>query len=181
MVKWSEWSPGLDNEENRLGEVYETAPIAGFSPYPFIVQVFENPKSPLALKEHCQTKRHDCIHVLLGRGFFVQDEAFVIGYSMGTSKTIGGFAKEYFKFCVTNLYPRQYKFTEKDVLIYDLGFFAGQQNKINLFNMNIEDMLEQPLGELRKKLNIDVLLLKKLYDIEKKIVDTKASRRLPGL
>ena len=47
--------------------------------------------------------------------------------------------------------------------------------------MNIEDMLEQPLGELRKKLNIDVLLLKKLYDIEKKIVDTKASRRLPGL
>jgi hypothetical protein len=33
------------------------------------------------------------IHVLLGRGLLAQDEAFVIGFTMGATKAVSGFER----------------------------------------------------------------------------------------
>jgi hypothetical protein len=178
-TQWRHWNPGLDNDNDTLGKVYATLPIHEFSSYPWIVRVVENPKSPVALKGKCSLFRHDLIHVLLGRGLFVQDEAFVIGYTMGTSKRIGGFEKEFFKFCAHHLYPPKYRFTKDDLLVYDLGFTAGQVNKIEIFDIDLESMLGEKLGVLRAKLGISTPLLRHLNSVERSVSTTTAGQRIP--
>jgi hypothetical protein len=177
-TEWVNWNPGLDNEAQTLGAVYRTLPTYEFSSYPTIVLALENPKSPIALKGKCNLLTHDLIHILLGRGLFVQDEAFVIGYTMGTSKRIGGFEKEFFKLCAHRLYPPKYRFTATDLTVFDFGFTAGQANRIEIFDVSLAEMLERPIGDIRKELKIDVELLRSLYAIERSMFRTRASARL---
>lgn len=177
---WQHWSPGLDNASDTLGQVYATLPTYEFSSYPWIVLLLENPKSPFALKGRCSLLRHDLIHVLLGRGLFVQDEAFVIGYTMGTSQRIGGFEKEFFKFCAHHFYPPKYCFNRNDLAVYDLGFAAGQANRIEIFNVDLESMMNETLGELRMNLGISIPLLRHLYSVERCLSTTTASQRIPA-
>lgn len=179
-TEWAHWNPGIDNGNLTLGEVYSTLPTYEFHSYPWIVLLLENPKSPFALKGNCTLLRHDLIHVLIGRGLFVQDEAFVIGYTMGTSRRIGGFEKEFFKWCAHRLYPSKYRFKKSDLSVYDLGFSAGQSNRIDIFNLPLEQMQHRKLDELRSELNINVPLLRHLYTIENIITPTRASKRIPS-
>ena len=174
--EWMHWSPGLDNDGDTLAQVYATLPAHEFGSYPWIVLLLENPKSPVALKGRCTLLRHDLIHVLLGRGLFVQDEAFVIGYTMGTSERIGGFEKEFFKFCAHHFYPPSYRFNRKDLAVYDLGFAAGQANRIEIFNVDLESMMDEKLGALRTRLGIPITLLRHLYGVERCLSTTMASQ-----
>jgi len=176
--EWKHWNPGLDNGHLTLGEVYKTLPTHEFNSYPIIVRALENPKSPIALHGSCTLLQHDLIHVLLGRGLFVQDEAFVIGYTMGTSQGIGGFEKEFFKFCAHHFYPKQYKFKKDDLVVYEMGFIAGKRNPNELYKIELHRHLNKTLDELRTTFNIDVPLLRKLYSVERHMIPTKASQRM---
>ena len=55
---------------------------------PLIIKLTENPKysSSRVFTGAVDLFTHDCIHVLLGRGLLLKDEAFVIGYTMGSAK-----------------------------------------------------------------------------------------------
>ena len=56
---------------------------------PFIIKLVENPKYDIGLfAGNVSLYNHDCIHLLLGRGLRVKDEAFVIGFTMGSTKKI---------------------------------------------------------------------------------------------
>jgi hypothetical protein len=178
-IEWAKWNPGLDNDDKTLGSVYKTLPTYEFSSYPAIVLALENPRSPIALKGKCDLLTHDLIHVLLGRGLFVQDEAFVIGYTMGTSKSIGGFEKEFFKRCAHRLYPAKYRFDRMALTVFDFGFSAGQANRIEIFDLPLRDMMDRQIGEVRSELGIDVNLLRRFYAIEQSLFDTRGSARLP--
>lgn len=180
-VAWANWNPGLDNDHLSLGEVYRTLPTYEFSSYPTIVLALENPKSPIALKGKCNLLTHDLIHVLLGRGLFVQDEAFVIGYTMGTSKKIRGMEKEFFKFAAHRLYPPKYRFSSVDLAVFDLGFFAGQTNQVELFDVPLGSMMNVEIGKLREQFSIDTGLLRRLYAVERESFSTRASARLARL
>jgi hypothetical protein len=65
---WRNWNPTLDNDHLTLGEVYESLP--GFPPEAIhpLVCLFENPESRLAFPGVASLRRHDCLHILLGRG-----------------------------------------------------------------------------------------------------------------
>lgn len=45
--------------------------------------LLENPDSPLPFAGKIDLYRHDCLHLLLERGLSVEDEAFVVGFTMG--------------------------------------------------------------------------------------------------
>ena len=55
---------------------------------PLIIKLVENPKyfTSKLFTGAVDLFTHDCIHVLLGRGLLPKDEAFVIGYTMGSGK-----------------------------------------------------------------------------------------------
>ena len=55
---------------------------------PLVIKLTENPKyiSSKLFTGAVDLFSHDCIHVLLGRGLLTKDEAFVIGYTMGSAK-----------------------------------------------------------------------------------------------
>lgn len=181
MVSWKDWSPGLDNNRMTLKEAQDTLPGNDPEAINFLVRLFENPKSPIAFKGAISLERHDCVHILLGRGLLSQDEAFVIGYTMGTSRHISRLELSLFKLITKKLYPHPYKFSEKDLVAYNLGIEYGKLTKaLPIFEFPFEEYMDKKLGEIRRLLDVRIADLKKLYAAEQVLVPgTKCSRRLP--
>ena len=149
---WREWYPSLDNDHLTLGEIYETLPGAEPECIHFIVRLLENPASPVALPGAVNLPRHDAIHILLCRGLLGQDEAFVIGYTMGTSKTIWDAQVWAFKKVARHIYPGIYRMSDRDLLSFDLGFGSGIASPArSLYRFPFEDRLDQLLGNLRRE------------------------------
>lgn len=183
QVSWKDWCPGLDNDELTMRQVLATLPAAPPEAIPWIVRLFENPEGWLRLHGAVDLAHHDMIHALLGRGLLGQDEAFVIGFTMGSTKAVSWAEEWWFKFAASNLYPVPYRMPRKILAAYDLGLEAGRRMGVrNIHRAVADSMLDLPLGELRRKLGIDAVLLRQFYARERAILrGTAASERLPGL
>jgi hypothetical protein len=180
-TKWWEWLPGLDNDDRTLREVLAELPAAPPAAIPWIVRLFENPRGWLRLHGAVSLENHDAIHVLLGRGLLDQDEAFVIGFTMGSTKAVSRLEQRFFKFVVSNLYPEPYRISRSLLAAFDLGVEAGREcGGRNLHLIHREEMLDRPLGEVRRDLQIDTRRLRHFYARERAALPgTLASLRLP--
>ena len=98
----------------------------------WLVWLIENPKSPFHLHGAVTLHDHDHIHVLLGRGQANDDEAFVIGFTMGDDDRIKSWEVKLFKFISRWFYPKAERFTKNQIIIFDSGFKYGQ-SKLNLY------------------------------------------------
>lgn len=94
---------------------------------PWIIRLIENPCSPIALPGKISLYNHDCLHVLLSRGVTLQDEAFIIGFTMGNDPAINRFYVWVFKFISQFFYPRKYRFRREDFSYYASGFEYGMK------------------------------------------------------
>ncbi len=179
-MSYRDWNPGLNNGDKTLGEVRKTLPANSPEDISKIVKLFENPKSPIALKGAVNLERHDCIHIVLGRGLLPQDEAFVIGFTMGTSKNISKLEKFIFKAASMYLYPKKYRFSRRHMKAYELGLACGKKSKASkIYEFPFEDYQGVKLSELREKLGIDIKELKSVYRKEQELLpNTKSSLRL---
>ena len=98
----------------------------------WLIWLLENPKSPFHLHGACKLKDHDYIHIILDRGQMIEDEAFVIGFTMGNDDRIQIWEKRLFKFISHWLYPKNDRFTKDHLEIYDQGFEYGQ-SKLSIY------------------------------------------------
>jgi len=98
----------------------------------WLVWLIENPKSPFHLHGSATLHDHDHIHVLLRRGQTNDDEAFVIGFTMGNDDRIKSWEVKLFKFISRWFYPEAERFTKNQIKIFDSGFKYGQ-SKLNLY------------------------------------------------
>lgn len=180
LLKWNEWSPGLDNGDMLLGEVYDSLPAAPPSAIPEEVRALENPESPEAFPGAISLERHDCVHILVGRGLLPQDEAFVIGFTMGASKKVTKLQFEMFRNLAVHWYPKPYNFSEEDLFSFDLGFAKGQNSEATgLEHFPFENFMDMRVGDLRKRLGINVHQLRAAFRKEKLLLpQSKASGRL---
>lgn len=182
-ISWRDWSPGLNNGHMTLREVYDTLPGASAVEIAWHVKMFENPTSPIAFTGAIDLAPHDCIHILLGRGLLNQDEAFVIGYTMGTNKEISHWQIWAFKKIAHYFYPKPYKFSKEDEIAYNLGIGRGLASRVN----NIQDIplftsqyLDLPIKLTRKALGVNIHQLRACYRKEQRLIPgTKESLRLP--
>ena len=78
----------------------------------WLVWLIENPKSPFHLHGAVTLHDHDHIHVLLGRGQANDDEAFVIGFTMGNDDRTKSWESKLFKFISRWLYSKSERFTK---------------------------------------------------------------------
>jgi hypothetical protein len=179
-LHWSDWNPGLDNGQLTLQQILDTMPAAEADQIPWQVRLLENPSSAIALPGAISLQRHDALHALLGRGLSNQDEAFVIGYTMGAARRIRSWQFSIFRVVATRLYPKAYRFKRSDLIAFDLGFAQGQRgNARDLHEAPLESFGARPLGALRIELGIDIHALHAAYRAETTYLpQTTASRRL---
>jgi hypothetical protein len=178
---WRKWFPGLDNDSLTLRGVLATLPAAPPAAIPWIVRLFENPEGWLRLHGAVNLADHDKIHVLLGRGLLDQDEAFVLGFTMGCTKEVSRLESWFFKYALSHLYPHPYRIPVRILAAFDLGLEAGREFGMRDVHLLLrKEMLDEPLGELREELGIDTRRLRSYYARERAALpDTEASRRLP--
>jgi hypothetical protein len=136
--------------------------------------------SPVALPGAISLPRHDVIHVLLGRGLLNQDEGFVIGFTMGASSRLRTWQYKFFRWIARRLYPRPYKFSDRDLIAYDLGVGEGQAHAaVDLHKQPLETYRDMTIRDLRAKLGINVHRLHAAYRKERVLLaDTPSSGRL---
>ena len=124
----------------------------------WLVWLIENPKSPFHLHGASTLHDHDHVHVLLRRGQANDDEAFVIGFTMGNDDRTKSWESKLFKFISRWLYPKGERFTKKQLKIFDSGFKYGQ-SKLNLYKRIGEfdwDKMDKntPLDEVKKSFGV---------------------------
>ena len=124
----------------------------------WLVWLIENPKSPFHLHGAATLHDHDHIHVLLRRGQANDDEAFVIGFTMGNDDRTKSWESKLFKFISRWLYPKGERFTKKQLKIFDSGFKYGQ-SKLNLYKRIGEfdwDKMDKntPLDKVKKSFGV---------------------------
>lgn len=158
LLKWNEWSPGLDTDDMTLAQVLASMPAAEAEEVPEIIRKYENPESPDALPGSVSLARHDCIHVIVGRGLHVQDEAFVIGATMGADSTFTEDTLTRFIEISTTLYPKYWRFEEEHIASYKLGvgfaFDHPKMRDIHLVPLENEEWQNKTVREIRRHFGI---------------------------
>ncbi|MEO1862305.1 MAG: hypothetical protein ABGY13_04425, partial [Verrucomicrobiia bacterium] len=140
---------------------------------PLIIQLVENPKYDLPGIDifHGATNldTHDYIHILLGRGVMIKDEAFVLGFTMGSSNRVTTTEERLFGFLTKYIYPKNYQFTDQDLDVFKdavrLGFISDCQS---LAKVDYKKYIEWPVQKIRDEIGLEVDLLKAYYAIEAK-------------
>jgi hypothetical protein len=140
---------------------------------PFIVQLVENPRYDLpgfhVFNGAVDLRTHDLLHILLGRGLLPKDEAFVIGFTMGSTDRVSQTEERLFAFFSKYLYPREYRFTDDDLRVFRdavrLGFVSDCDA---LSETDLDRVAELPLREARRALGIEDDLLRAYFAIEKR-------------
>ena len=182
-LNWDEWNPGLDTDDMTLAQVLATLPAAEAEDVPAIIKKYENPESPDALPGAIHLARHDCLHVLLGRGLHVQDEAFVIGATMGAASDITGEIVEFFIKVSTTEYPKHWRFQQAHIPSFRLGVGFAMDNlpaaDLHLIPLEEATWQAKTVRQARKELGIVKEELRAYFrKAELLVPGTRASRRL---
>jgi hypothetical protein len=175
-----DWNPGLNNAYLSLASIYQSLPGDPASTIPWYVRLLEHPSSPLALAGAVDLAGHDCIHILLGRGLLQQDEAFVLGFTMGRSGCCPAWQAALFRWCARHVYRGPYRFGPVDCEVYDFALAAARRLPgPAVHGVDVRAWLERPVGELRVALGIEPEQLRSLYAAEaQRWPHTLASARL---
>ena len=180
-MKWQDWVPRLEQGHLTLQNVYDSMPKHEPADIDELVRMFENPASSYAFPGAVDLFRHDCIHIVLGRGLLMQDEAFVIGYTMGTAKELISWDQaQCFKMVASVAYKKPYTFRRSDLIAFDIGFSLGIVDPCeHIYRFPFDNQMDIPLDELRELLGIDKRYLYSTYRTEAlQIPHTRESQRL---
>lgn len=183
---WKKWLISLSEENMTVREALESQSEAGSAEQikiPLLVRLIENPQYAIPhitiFNGAVTLNDHDVIHILLGRGMLPKDEAFIIGFTMGSSNKMSTIQKKLYSFIARYCYPRYYKFDCEDVKVFKKAAHLGYVSYCTPLNeVNYEELMDLTIKEAREKVGIEVDLLKAYYKAEKlKYPDDLASQR----
>lgn len=185
-MNYQDWHIPIDKNEISLAQARKNLATVSADQYdiPLMVQLVENPKYKLPgitlFHGAVDLETHDCIHILLGRGLLPMDEAFTIGFTMGSTNRVSTTEEQIFTFISKNLYPDIYKFTDQEVNVFKNAIrLAFISNCKPLDTLNFDSFLDTPLKEIRENIGLEINLIKAYYEIEKqRYPDSAASQRL---
>jgi hypothetical protein len=140
---------------------------------PFLVRLVENPEYDFPGIEifngAASLWTHDQIHLVLGRGLLAKDEAFVIGFTMGSTDRVSATEEWLYAVFSRFLYPKGYRFSAEDIRVFRdavrLGFVS---DCVSLAQADFRAVQDLPLREARRRLGIEEDLLRAYYAIEKR-------------
>ncbi len=185
-LSYRQWHNPLARDHLTLQEVRNSMSRvgAGQQEIPLMIQLVESPKYRIPgftlFHGAVDLEQHDCIHIILGRGLLELDEAFTIGFTMGSTKKVTTTEEQLFSLIAQYLYPKVYQFGEKEIAVFKdavrLGYISGCAA---LDEIDFKQYWGLPLRAVREKIGLEINLLRAYYEIEKKrYPDSIASRRL---
>ena len=173
--KVHDWFMPLSAGQRTLGDALRELAVIGLkqSDIPLIVQLVENPAYDFPGIElfHGATDlaTHDRLHIILGRGLLPKDEAFVIGFTMGSSDRVTTNEERLYAFFAKHLYPRGYRFGDDEIQVFRDAVHLGYVSDcISLSTVDLAAFDSKPLGEVRLALRIEEDLLRAYYAIERR-------------
>ncbi len=177
---WLAWYPGVEETDRSIDTVMRTLPATPAGQIPWIVKLFESPSSWLRFRGAIDLEDHDILHVLLGRGLQDQDEAFVLGFAMGTAKRVRWWEYYFFQFVIARLYPEPYRIPKYLHAAFELGVKCGRETgNQDLYRAPLRGLRSLSIAHARIQAGIDPLILKKYYRQEQLAIPTTiASLRL---
>lgn len=174
-TSWRDWSIPFECDSFLLRDVLQSmkSDQANQDDIPFIIQLVENPKYDIPwiniFNGAVNLADHDCIHALLGRGMLPKDEAFVIGFTMGSTNRATTFEQKLYSFVAKYLYPGPYKFNDDDIQVFkDAAHLGYISDCVPLDTLNYADYTDMTLREIRENLGIERKLLLAYYEIEQR-------------
>ncbi len=184
---WQDWHLSLQaGQHHTLREVLANIRnvAANSEDIPLIIQLIENPKFKIPgvtlFNGAVDLHDHDCIHALLGRGLLSKDEAFVIGFTMGSTNRVTAAESKLYAFAAKYLYPGPYKFDDEDIQVFKDAVHLGYiSDCVPLNAVDYRQYYDLSLTQLRSEIGIETDLLLAYYGIEKRrYPGSKASKRL---
>lgn len=147
---------------------------------PFSIQLTENPKYDIGLfPGYVTLQNHDTIHILLGRGVLLKDEAFVIGFTMGSTKKLNTLRERIFLLITRYLYPDGYRFYEDERKIFKSAVEIAKCMKVeDLSKLDFTKYLNYNIETIRQEVGIDTDKLRKVYALEKIMYTDPECQRL---
>ncbi len=171
--KVKQWHVSLADDEITLSDAYQNMQTIALKQdsIPWIVQLVENPDLDLPgitiFDGPTNLETHDLIHILLGRGVLPKDEAFVIGFTMGSSNRVGSIQESLYGLLSRYIYPKHYQFSKEDLEVYKdairLGYISDCQP---LHDIDFSSLMNLNLREARAKIGLETDLLLAYYRIE---------------
>lgn len=185
-MHYSDWHIPLSECRMTLGAARVSLSEVGANKenIPLIVKLVENPEfiMPGYTLFHgaVDLEAHDYIHILLGRGLLPEDEAFTIGFTMGSTKQVGIVEPILFELITQYLYPETYQFRDRDINIFHSALkLAETSDCVALDKVDYAKLLDQTLQKVRCELGVNENKIRAYYRTEKNLyTDSVASRRL---
>jgi hypothetical protein len=185
-VSYKDWHIPLSRDEMTLREATENLAALGAKQedIPLMIQLVENPRFNLpgfdVFHGAVDLKTHDRIHILLGRGLLPMDEAFTIGFTMGSTNRVSTLEENLYAFFSKHLYPKVYRFKEDDIRVFKDASKLGYISDCRPLNeTNFDEFMDVSLRQARAQLGIETPLLRAYFEIEKRRYPaSKASQRL---
>jgi hypothetical protein len=180
------WITKLGDDHRTLRDAFVSLMSVGNSQdeVPLIVRLAENPEFHFSglgfFKGRVTLEQHDFIHIILGRGLTLMDEAFVIGFTMGSSDRCSTHEANLFSFVNQILYPKPYRFTPQGTQVFKDAVALGYISDCTpLDTVDFKPMLDWPLRKVREAIHLETDMLQAYYRIEaRRYPDCKASQRL---
>jgi len=175
-LRLQNWHVPLSKGEMLLADVYD-AFQADFAhsqeDIPLIIQLIENPTYDFPgvnfFNGATDLKTHDYIHILLGRGLLSKDEAFVLGFTMGSTNKISATEEVIYAFVSQYLYPSVYQFSDEDIEVFKDAVRLGYVSDCKpLDKVDYESLRDLSITEAREQIGLETDLLKAYYQIEKR-------------
>jgi hypothetical protein len=185
-MNYSNWHIPISNGDITLRMAQKSLREIGAEPeeVPLMVRLVENPNLSIPgftlFHGAVDLDAHDFIHILLGRGLLAEDEAFVIGYTMGATNLVTEIEVRLFELLTKYCYPENYQFKDRDLKIFRDGIRIALVAKgTRLDQVDFKPLLDTPLCDVRNQLGINTDLLSAYYRLEKqRNTKSKASNRL---
>ena len=127
------------------------------SDIPWLMWLLENPDSPCCLPGSIGLYNHDCMHLILNQGFTSDNEAFVVGFSMGNDLRTNWLHLAIIKIVSVWIYPQKYRWEPDNVKAFDRGIALGQKTKLKNLNLAMPiEWNDQTLREIRTQLELEI-------------------------
>ncbi|HEU0011999.1 MAG TPA: hypothetical protein VFT34_19450 [Verrucomicrobiae bacterium] len=185
-LSYKDWHIPFAQDDISLREAHASLSALGAKQedIPLMVQLVENPRFDIPGIEifhgAVDIKTHDSIHIILGRGLLAKDEAFVIGFTMGSTNKVTTLEENLYALISKHLYPKVYQFDDEAIRIFKdatkLGYISDCQP---LDKIDYNRYLDWKLRDIRRDINLEGDLILAYYRIEqKRHPKSKASQRL---